>query len=221
MYRIFFSLLFVFIFMFVSTSPSIVQGAERRDDDAPQGKIVGNVGNQGVARTGAIRYTDPNQNFRQRANLNRYQRNALRNYNSYNRGYPNAGYGTYGGVTGYGTYGGGTGYGTYGGAYGYPNTMNDSYGSYGYPNTMYDANLGLYGNPNTMYDPYYGTSGYNNPYSGYPNSGYPNYPNPYGNPGYYYNPGMYNPNTTFVNPPSSLNSPLGYPGYSETYFRAR
>lgn len=203
MYHMFFSLLFVFIFTFISTSPSIIQGVERRDDDAPQGKFVGT---QGVERTGAIRYTDPNQNFRQRANINRYQRNALR-YNSYNRGYPNAGYGTYGAVPGYGTYGG---------AYGYPNTMIDSYGSYGYPNTMYDTNLGLYGNPNAMYDPYYGAPAYNNPYSGYPN-----YPNPYGNPGYYYNPGMYNPNTTFVNPPSSLNSPLGYPGYSETYFRAR
>ena len=61
--------------------------------------------------------------------------------------------------------------------------------------------------------------GYSTPY-GYPSAyGYPNYSNPYGYPGYgayYYNPGMYNPQTTFVNPPSSLNYPTGNPGYSET-----
>lgn len=76
-----------------------------------------------------------------------------------------------------------------------------------------------YGYPNPNYDSYYGNYNYNYPsYSQY--STYPIYPNQYAYPGYrpyYYNPGMYNPNTTFVNPPSSLNSPTGYPSYSETY----
>jgi hypothetical protein len=69
---------------------------------------------------------------------------------------------------------------------------------------------------------YYGHYGYPAPmyYGNYPYSPPPIYSNPYASPGYmpyYYNPGMYNPNTNFVNPPSSLNYPTGYPTYSETY----
>jgi hypothetical protein len=89
------------------------------------------------------------------------------------------------------------------------------YGTYGYPSSAY---YGYYGYPSSIYDSYYGNYNYNYPYSLYSN--YPTYPNPYVNPyygGYYYNPGMYNPNTIFVNPPSSMNYPYGYPGYSETY----
>jgi hypothetical protein len=78
-----------------------------------------------------------------------------------------------------------------------------------------------------VYDnPYAYGSYYGNPYGAY-NYNYPAYsayPNPYVDPyygAYYYNPGMYNPNTTFVNPPDPLNYPTGYPGYSETYYYGR
>ncbi|MBA2369356.1 MAG: hypothetical protein H0V82_10100 [Candidatus Protochlamydia sp.] len=73
---------------------------------------------------------------------------------------------------------------------------------------------------NEIYSNPYGTYNYNNPYSAYPYS----YANPYNTgaypyyTGYNYNPGIYNPNTTFVNPPDSLNYPTGYPGYSESYY---
>lgn len=79
----------------------------------------------------------------------------------------------------------------------------------------YGSYYGSYGNPT----PYYGTYDYGYPsYPSYPYSAYPIYANPYMYPGvYYYNPGMYNPNTTFVNPPNSMNYPTGYPSYSETY----
>lgn len=82
---------------------------------------------------------------------------------------------------------------------------------------QYGSYYGTYGYPNTTYDSYYGNYNYNYPsYSSYSN--YPIYPNTYVYPGYRasYNPGMYNRNTTFVNPPSSLNSPYG-PVYSQTY----
>lgn len=91
-----------------------------------------------------------------------------------------------------------------------------SYGQYNYYST--------YGSPTAPYNPYYRT--YNYRYPSYPSyhsySTYPIYPNTSVYPGYSYNPynynpGMYNPNTTFVNPPSSLNYPTGYPVYSETY----
>ncbi len=98
----------------------------------------------------------------------------------------------------------------YGGLYGSP------YGTYSYPAS---PSYGVYGYPTSIYNAPYGVYGYNYPsYSSYSN--YPVYSNPYGYPGYrayYYNPGMYNPNTTFVNPPSSLNYRYGYPAYSETY----
>lgn len=80
------------------------------------------------------------------------------------------------------------------------NSPYGAYGSYGYPSS-----------------PYYGTYGYSYP-------SYSTYPNPYTYPSYgtyYYNPGMYNPDTTFVNPPSPMNYPTGYPGYSETYIYPR
>lgn len=82
---------------------------------------------------------------------------------------------------------------------------------------QYGYYYGPYGYPNPVYDPNYGGNYYNYPYSTYPS-----YPNPYMYPRYrpyYYNPGMYNPDTNFINPPSSLNYPTGYPMYSETYIR--
>lgn len=191
-------------FIFISSFPLILhaQGRERRDD-APQGKIVGRTGVVGntvyrgyADRAAAARLPD-------RTLTNRYRTNALRRYDAYYGRYPNVTYGS-----------------TYG-AMGYPSTVYD--GAYGYPNSLNEPNYGVYGYPNTMIDPYYGGTGYN--YSMYPNySNYPIYPNPTAYPNYrsyYYNPGMYNPNTTFVNPPASLNYPTGYPGYSETYFRPR
>lgn len=57
------------------------------------------------------------------------------------------------------------------------------------------------------FDPHYGGYNYND--SPYPTA--PIYPNTAMFPNYPYNPGMYNSNTNFVNPPSSLNSPTGYP----------
>lgn len=95
------------------------------------------------------------------------------------------------------------------------NVYGSYYGTYGYPAPSY---YGTYGYPNDLYDSYYGTYDYRYPsYSSY--STYPIYSNSYVYPGYrsYYNPGMYNPNTVFVNPPSSLNYPTGYPVYSENY----
>lgn len=80
-----------------------------------------------------------------------------------------------------------------------------------------DYYYGQYAYPAPVYDPYYGTSSYPS-YSPY--STYPSYPNPYMYPryrAYYYNPGMYNPDTSFVNPPSSLNYRTGYPRYSQSY----
>jgi hypothetical protein len=86
------------------------------------------------------------------------------------------------------------------GAYGYPSNV---YGSYNYP--VYGSSYGAYNYPGyssySTYPLYPSTSAY--PYDYYGAS--------------YYNPGMYNPNTVFVNPPSSLNYTTGYPGYSETY----
>jgi hypothetical protein len=160
-------------------------------------------------------------------------------YNSYYgaTGYPNA-YNAYYGTAGYPTttysasYYGATGYpntyNAYYGTTGYPTTYNPSYyGSTGYPATTYNAPYGNYGDLNILNNSYYNMSGsptsFYNPYGtynyNYPYSSYSTYPNPYGYTGYrpYYPGGsMYNPNTTFVNPPSSLNAPR-YPVYSETY----
>jgi hypothetical protein len=90
---------------------------------------------------------------------------------------------------------------SYDSSYGYP--IGSYYGSYysTYPSYSYYSAYPVYSNP-------YANSYYVNPYYQYVNPYYGSY---------YYNPGMYNPNTTFVNPPSSLNYPTGYPGYSETY----
>lgn len=87
---------------------------------------------------------------------------------------------------------------------------------FGVNNLGYDGlYYGPYAYPSPIYDPYYGA--YN---SNYPYSTFPSYPNPYIYSNYrsmYYNPGMYNPNTNFINSPSRLNYPTGYPMYSETY----
>lgn len=94
----------------------------------------------------------------------------------------------------------------------YQNNFISYYGQYG----PYYGNYGYPTNNTTPFDPYDGTYSYT-----YPSYFYPIYPtNSYIYPSYgvyYYNPGMYNPNTTFVNPPSSLNYPMRYPSYSETY----
>lgn len=135
----------------------------------------------------------------------------------------------------YGLY---SGYGNPGGAY---PAYGASYGAYGYPNYSYDPAYSSYTYPgfsnNQIYGGNYPSSLSTSTYPIYPNtytSPYPNtyggYPGNYGSygsygyqnlgyPNYYYNPGMYNPNTVFVNPPSSMNYPTGYPSYWESYYR--
>lgn len=215
MYRIVFSL----GLMLINSLPLIGHASEDDlavRDDAPRGKIVGagRVGQQ-YPRLAAR----PDRDLRART-LDRYRGNAARyyGYNSY--------YGNYGGYPA----------GSYFDTYGNPNsTYNTYYGAYGYPTSAYNNYYGAYGNPLSgsyplsNYDSYYGAYNPNystlSPYATYPN---PYAPNPYANPGYnpYYSPyrpydypggSMYNPNTTFVNPPSSLNYPTGYPMYSESY----
>lgn len=203
MYRIVFSFFSGLTVILMSSLPLTVHAnVQEGNVNAHQGEFVGRQGagidgQQNIALT-----TVTNRNL-----YNRYRDSTLRSY----------GYGSY-----YGTYNSGypssfsySTYPIYANSYVYP-----GYGTYYYNPGMYNPNTTFVNPPSSLNTPtsypiYSGTYNYANPYSTYPT-----YQNPYAYPGYgayYYNPGMYNPNTTFVNPPSSLNYPTGYPMYSETY----
>jgi hypothetical protein len=211
MYRILFSLLLGLSVILVSSFPANANADGRKDrDHVRQGKDMGKhdariVKREGLGTAGQTNRDLRDRSFdRDRGNTANYYGQSSSYYGNY--GYPgNSYYGNYG-------YPGNSYY----GAYGY--LGNSYYGANGYlGNAYYGANNSYLGNS------YYGAYDSNYlPYSSYSTYNYPNYPNAYtyGYPGYdtyYYNPGMYNPNTVFVNPPSSLNYATGYPLYSENY----
>lgn len=221
MSRIIFSFLLGSMIILMSSLPSIASADKKReghhDRARQQSKIIGKQGKQGTGITERqdLRVAGRADRDLRNRTLERDQANLARYSAQYNSYYGLSGYPTTSSY--YGTYGYPTSvYNNYYGAYGYPTGLSNTYyGTYGYPTSLYDTSYGAYGYPTSLYDTYYDTYNYPSSLS----STYPIYSNPYVYPGYnpYYNPGMYNPNTIFVNPPSSLNYPSGYPGYSETY----